>query len=219
MSRIAHCATLLATLVATLALALVGCGGSTTTTTSAAPSGAAAASCPKQWRAGWQRLANDIGSTVFCPAWMPEPVDAKLDGIYRNGRWVDEKDNNSYLVSFLWVDRDAGVGREVHLNFRGYPGRTKIPTCESTHTVKGKTVRRPVPCFADRGKTKRIGNVTTTVYTVNQGIDEWHVLYLWRQGGSLYTVSEHVVEPYAFSEVVANLERIVRGLVRLQPAV
>lgn len=204
-------------LLAALAVVLAGCGNkeSASTMASAAPAGTAA--CPATWRVGWQRLANDVGTTVYCPRWMPKPLDARMGGIYRNGRWVDAKDK-SYLVSFLWVDDDAGVSQEVHVNFRGYPGRTTIPTCESTNTVEGKTVRKPVPCFADRRATKRIGGLTATVYTVNQGIDAWHVLYLWRHAGSLYTVSEHVVAPYSYSEVAANLERMIRGLVPLEPA-
>ena len=76
-----------------------------------------------------------------------------------------------------------------------------------------------VPCFDDRGATKKLGSITATIYTVNQGIDEWHVLYLWRHNGSLYTVSEHVVSPYSYAQVVKNLERIIRGFVPLEPTV
>ena len=75
------------------------------------------------------------------------------------------------------------------MNFRGYPHRTTIPTCESTATENGKTVRTPIPCFADPGVKKQIGGITVTPYTANQGIDEWHVLYLWRHAGTLYTAS------------------------------
>ena len=204
-------------LLAVLAVALAGCGGRDTIATSAAGAPANAVACPQAWKAGWQRVANDVGAPVYCPRWMPSPLDARIGGVYRNGRWVDKKDK-SYLVSFVWIDSDSGVSGEVHVNFRGYPGRTTIPTCESTHTENGKTVRKPVPCFADRGATKHIGDITATVYTVNQGIDEWHVLYVWRHAGSLYTVSEHVIAPYSYSEVVANLDRITRGLVKLEPA-
>jgi hypothetical protein len=204
-------------LLAALAVVLAGCGNKEAASTSAAAASAGTASCPSAWKAGWQRLANDVGTTVYCPTWMPQPLDARMGGIYRNGRWVDAQDR-SYLVSFLFVDHDSIVSREVHVNFRGYPGRTTIPTCESTDTVGGKTIHKPVPCFADRGATKRIGAISATPYTVNQGIDAWHVLYLWRRAGALYTVSEHVVAPYSYSEVVANLERIIRGLVPLEPA-
>jgi hypothetical protein len=203
-------------LVAILAVAASGCGGEERQTASAPRETAAVASCPKAWKAGWQRLANDVGSLVYCPTWMPPEVDAKIDGRFRNGRWVD--DDKSYLVSFLWLDQDAGVSREVHVNLRGYPGRTTIPTCESTHSVEGKTIRKPIPCFSDpQPKKRRLGDVTATVYTANQGIDEWHVLYAWKQDGSLYTVSEHVVSPYAYSQVIQNLDRMTRGLVALEP--
>jgi hypothetical protein len=204
--------------LALLAVVPAGCGtkDSASTSAAAAPAGRSA-SCPAAWKSGWQRLADDVGTTVYCPRWMPRPLDAHIGGVYKNGRWVDPKDH-SYLVSFVWVDHDSGVSQEVHVNFRGYPGRTTIPACQSTNTVNGKTIRKPVPCFADPGKTKRIGGITATIYTVNQGIDEWHVLYLWRHAGSLYTVSQHVIAPYTYSEVVANLERIIRGLVPLEPA-
>ncbi|HEU0303166.1 MAG TPA: hypothetical protein VFR32_01160 [Gaiellaceae bacterium] len=201
-------------LIAALALLASGCGGDSAPSPRTAAAGEP--SCPKAWRTGWQRLANDVGSPVYCPSWMPPEVDGKIGGRFKNGRWVDE--DRSYLVSFLWVDHDAGVSREVHVNFRGYPGRTSIPTCESTHTVKGRTIREPIPCFSDpQPKQRRLGDITATVYTVNQGIDEWHVLYAWRRDGSLYTVSQHVVSPYSYRRVVENLDRIARGLVTLEP--
>lgn len=204
-------------LIAALATAFAGCGGGGGTSANA-PANAPAAACPGAWKAGWQRLADELGAPVYCPTWMPEPLDAKIGGQYKNGRWADKRDN-SYLVSFVWVDHDAGVSREVHVNFRGYFGRTAIPTCQSTHTVKGKTVRKPVPCFADPQPTKRVlGDVSATVYTVNQGIDEWHVLYAWGRNGSLYTASEHVIAPYSYKRVVRNLDRMVRGLVMLEPS-
>ena len=59
-----------------------------------------------------------------------------------------------------------------------------------------------VPCFADPQGTLRVGDILATVYTVNQGEDEWHVLYAWRHGGSLYTVSEHVHPPYTYKQML-----------------
>ena len=203
--------------MAAFAVALAGCGSSGGGSSSSAGE-VKTSSCPTAWQAGWQRLADDVGAPAYCPTWMPKPVDAKIDGVFKNGRWVDLKDN-SYLVSFLWVDQDAGVSREVHVNFRGYPGRTTVPTCETTNTVKGTTVRKPIPCFADPQPKKRVfGDITATVYTVNQGIDQWHVLYAWKHNGSLYTVSEHVVAPYSYSQVIRNLDRMARGLVALEPS-
>ena len=203
-------------LVAAAAL-LAGCGDGSSSPVSNGET-TAAVTCPKAWQAGWQRLADDVGSPVYCPTWMPKEIDGQIGGRFHNGRWVDRKDK-SYLVSFLWVDRDAGVSREVHVNFRGYPGRTSIPSCESTHTVKGKTIREPIPCFSDpQPKKRRIGDITATVYTANQGIDEWHVLYAWTRDGSLYTLSEHVASPYPYSQIVRNLDRMAKSLVVIEPS-
>lgn len=203
-------------MVALLAAVATGCGG-TDSGSSPSATTATSAACPKAWKAGWQRLADDVEAPVYCPTWMPPEVDAKIDGRFRNGRWVDE--DKSYLVSFLWLDQDAGVSREVHVNFRGYPGETAVPKCESTLSVKGKTVRKPIPCFSDpQPKKRRLGDITATVYTANQGIDEWHVLYAWTHDGSLYTASEHVASPYSYSRVVGNLDRMTKGLVMLQPS-
>jgi hypothetical protein len=178
---------------------------------------ARAKECPAAGREGWQRLANQIGALVYCPTWMPRPLDAKIGGSYANGRSIGK--DRSYLVSFVWVDRDTGgITGEVHVNLRGYPGRTAIPVCEDTLTVKGKTVRKPIPCFADPRGTRRVGGITATMYTANQGADEWHVLYAWRRAGSLYAVSEHVARPYSYKQVVQNLDRILQGLVPIQPS-
>ena len=182
--------------IAALAVVSAGCGGDGDY--SASPGGSPARPrprrrpCPKAWKAGWQRLADDVGAPVYCPTWMPPEVDAKMDGqVTRTAAgWTSDK---SYLVSFLWLDQDAGISREVHVNFRGYPGQTAIPKCESTHTVKGTTIRKPIPCFSDpQPEKRRLGDITATVYTANQGIDEWHVLYAWKRDGSLYTASQHV---------------------------
>ena len=204
------------------ALLAAGCGSSSKPATPvAAPkqetgSAAVPTSCRAEWRAGWQKLANEIRAPVFCPTWMPQPLDAKMGGRWFNGRFVDP--DRSYLVSFVWQETSATDVQEVHVNFRGYPGRTSIPICEDTLTVNGKTVHPKIPCFGDAHRGKRFGPRTVTVYTANQGVDQWHVLFAWLEGGSLYTISEHVAPPNTYVQVVANLSRMMRGLVRLQPA-
>jgi hypothetical protein len=188
---------------------VAGCGGAD----DAAPStrAAAAPACPAEWKPGWQRLANRIQAPVFCPSWMPNPLTGEIDGPWESGYVV--KRDRSYLVSFLWHE----AGNDVHVNFRGYPGNTKIPTCEDTQTVAGTTRRREIPCFSDRQRTRKVGNFDVTLYTVNQGVDQWHLLYTWKTAGSLYTLSEHVAPPFSLSRVHRNLERLLRGLVRLEP--
>lgn len=167
---------------------------------------AASTSCPTAWRVGWQKLANRIHAPVYCPTWMPDPLDARIGGGYANGEFVDP--DRSYLVSFVWMEPGSG---EVHVNFRGYPGKTKIPTCSDLTTDK------PVPCFSDPSGVVRRGDIAARVYTANQGADQWHILYAWRRAGSLYALSEHVAPPYTYDQVAANLKRMLAGLVLVSP--
>lgn len=190
-------------------LVAAGCGGDED---ESAPRAATAAPvCPAEWKPGWQRLANRIQAPVFCPSWMPNPLTGEIDGPWESGYAV--KRDRSYLVSFLWHE----AGNDVHVNFRGYPRSTKIPTCEDTQTVGGVTHRRKIPCFSDRQRTRRIGRFDVTLYTVNQGVDQWHLLYTWKTAGSLYALSEHVAPPFSLRRVHQNLERMLRGLTRVEP--
>jgi hypothetical protein len=196
-----------------LAVVSSGCGGDDS---SASAARAGPPTCPQPQRADWQKLANEIAAPVYCPSWLPWPLGGKFGGRFFNGRSVDP--DRSYLVSWVWFETGGGIVQEVHVNLRGYPGSTRIPTCEDTLTVGGETVRKKIPCFSDKQRQKRLGGKRVTVYTANQGADAWHVLYAWRDRGSLYTLSEHVAAPYTFRQVVAHLDRMTRRLVRIQPA-
>ncbi len=194
--------------LALLAALTGGCGGDARQSAAAKASGPA---CPKAWRVGWQRLANRIDAPVYCPSWVPSPLTAELEGEWNTVNSVDP--DRSYLVGFAWQERSE----EVHVNFRGYPGRTRVPTCLDVQTGAGKVRRRPVPCFSDARGVKRAGGVVATVYTVNRDADMWHVLYAWRRQGTLYTLSEHIAPPLTYARVVQNLDRMLRGLVLLEP--
>lgn len=204
-----------AVLLPAFAALAAGCGGGGSTKSAQAATGAT--TCPKEWRAGWQRLADQVGSPVYCPSWMPAPLDAKIGQGFASTKSLDPK-THAYLVSFAHVDSDSGITGEVHVNLRGYPGSTRIPTCEDTLTVKGVTKHTKIPCFADPRFTRRLGGAKVTAYTVNQGADQWHVLYAWRHDGSLYTVSEHVAPPFTYRQVVHNLDRLLHGLVLVRPS-
>jgi hypothetical protein len=196
---------------------LAGCGGTSPSPSAGPASGAATPSCPQAWKGGWQGLANQVGAPVYCPTWMPKPLDGHIGAQYADARVVDK--DHSYLVSFVWVEHDAGgVTGEVHVNFRGYPGRTAIPMCEDTLTVNGKTVHPKLRCFADPKEKRQLAGISATLYTANQGIDQWHLLYAWRHKGSLYTLSEHVAPPYSYKQVTQNLDHMARGLVVVDPA-
>jgi uncharacterized protein YceK len=209
-----------AILIGLLAVVLLasGCGSSDATTAAAgaAKTSKAPNACPAAWRTGWQALADEIKAPVYCPSWMPDPLVGKIGGPWFNGRFVNK--DRAYLVSFAWFESGAAGVQEVHVNFRGYPGKSAIPVCEDTLTVNGKTVHPKLPCFSDAKGSKRVGGTKVTVYTANQGVDQWHLLYAWHHRGSLYTVSEHVVAPYTYKQVVSNLDRVMRGLTPLSPS-
>ena len=171
-------------------------------------SGTPKASCPAAWAKGWQTLANKVGAPVYCPRWMPNPLDAKIGGQYQDAYGIGK--DHSYLISFL-EHGDLGSG-DVHVNFRGYPGRTTIPLCPAP-IGKGTT-----PCFSDPAGHVRANGIRATVYRVNQGEDQWHILLLWRYDHSLYTVSQHVINPYdSVTRVLQNMKHVLSSLVLVQP--
>ena len=175
-----------------------------------APSaGAGARACPQAWAGGWQKLANRVGAPVYCPTWMPNPLDAQMSGQYIDIYSISK--DRSYLVSFL-AHGDLGSG-DVHVNFRGYPGRAKVPKCPAP------VGEGTVPCFSNPVGKLRTNGIDATVYQVNQGADQWHILLAWHYRGSLYAVSEHVIPPYRFStQVKHNLTLLLKSLVLVKPS-
>ena len=190
-------------LLLVLGVVLAGCSGDDKVQSSAS---ATPAGCPEALKPEWQQLANRVGVPVYCPNWMPSPLDADIGGQWNSSGPIVNR-NRSFLVGFLWHEANSG---DVHVNFRGFPGTTAMPRC-----LDGK---RSIPCFSDPRGTRRIGDKKVTVYTVSRDADQWHVTYLWRRNGTLYTVSEHVAPPLTFRKVVANLDRLVGGLELIEPA-
>jgi hypothetical protein len=208
-------------ILAVVALVASGCGGDTATNAPAAPRKLTAEQlhvCPRAWRPGWQRLANRIDAPVYCPSWLPDPLTGQIVGQVSfggaGGPSVSVSPDRSYLVSLAWAEPQSG---EVHVNLRGYPGRTKVPTCLYQDYNHGKLYSKPVACFADARGSVRERGITATVYTVNQDADLWHVLYAWHFRGGLYTLSEHVAQPLTYQKVIANLHRMLRDLVVVEP--
>jgi hypothetical protein len=188
------------------ALALAGCGASDSVNASAKMR------CPARALAGWQRLANRIDAPVFCPSWIPDPLDGVIGSQWNNINEVSR--DRSYLESWVWQETGMGAaGGEKHVNLRGYPGRSRVPRCVNADSKTPKSI----PCFADPGGHVHAGGLTATVYNVNQDADQWHVLYAWRYAGGLYTVSEHVAPPFGYAKVRQNLDRMLRGVVVVRP--
>jgi hypothetical protein len=96
---------------------------------------------------------------------------------------------------------------------RGYPGVTKIPRCRT-----GGVDSKNVPCFdGARGKVTA-GGITAQLYSgPNQDMDAWHAVLLWRKGGTLYTLSEHVAPPLTFNKTVSYLKRELASLAVINP--
>jgi hypothetical protein len=164
--------------------------------------------CPQQWAEGWQVLANKVEAPVYCPTWMPNPLDARIGGQYQDIYSIGK--DRSYLVSFL-EHGDLGSG-DVHVNFRGYPGQLSVPKCPAP-VGHGMT-----PCFSNPVAHLSANGIRATVYQVNQGADQWHILLAWHYRGTLYAVSEHVIPPYRFStQVRHNLSQLLKSLVLVRP--
>ena len=203
-----------------LALAVVAplsaCGSQSASGQPPAASQPAAAVCPSDWAAGWQRLANRAGAPVYCPGWVPSPLSGQISGQYpgQGSRSVTVNKDGSYLVSLIWSDASG----EVHVNFGGYLHSTAVPRCDDVETTNGTSVRTKVPCFSDPSGTYRVHGVTATLYTVNRGPDQWHLLYAWKYRGSLYTVSQHVAAPLTYSQASGDLKRMLNELVLVEPA-
>ena len=208
---------------AAVVLAAAGCGGgskSSNAVDAPPPSAAAKPTCPVSWRPVYQKLANQIHAAVYCPSWMPSPLTGQIGPTVSfggaGGSSLSVDKDGSYLALFVWAEPGSG---EVHVNLRGYPGRKRVPTCIKEDTNGTKLIKTPVPCFADARGTVRAPGIVATVYTVNQDADLWHVLYAWHYRGGLYTVSQHVALPLSYDQVLSSLNRILRGLVLVQPRV
>jgi hypothetical protein len=200
----------LGVLAVVLVLVTVGCGEASLPRRVA--DYGAPRSCPAKALPGWQRLANRIRAPVYCPTWLPDPLDGVIGSRWNNIDAVSR--DRSYLESWVWQETGAGAaGGELHVNLRGYPGRTSIPKCVDADS----STRRLIKCFSDPHGRVRANGVAATVYTVNQDADQWHVLYAWRHRGSLYTVSEHVAPPVTYRKARRYLDRILRGLVLVLP--
>ena len=191
-------------------LLATGCGAAKKAAT---PAPVVTQTPPCAYPAGWEKLAAKVKAPVYCPGWLPDPLTSQIDGKWSNGNSVSP--DRSYLESFVWQETGAGAaGGELHVVLRAYPGVTKIPTCRT-----GGSDSRNVPCFdGARGKVTA-GGITAQLFSgPNQDMDAWHAVLLWRKGGTLYTLSEHVAPPLTFNKTVSYLKRELASLVLIKPA-
>jgi hypothetical protein len=183
-------------------LLLTACGNSA----EPAARASSAATCPAPWLRGWEKLADQIDAPVYCPSWMPNPLDGRIGGEWNGLRLVDR--HGGFLVSFIYQETGSG---EVHVNFHRWPG-VRMPLC------RAETSSRRIPCYSEPAGVVHANGIDATLYTVSRDADQWHLSYLWRRGGATYVVSEHVAPPYTFQRVKQNVTRILRSLVLVRPA-
>src|SRR5918912_966058 len=101
--------------VAALALVVLACAGCASS--AAGPKGAAPPkkACTAAQLAGWKKLARRIHAAVYCPSWLPDPLDGVIGSRWNN---IDEVSRDgSYLESWVWQETGPGAaGGELHVN-------------------------------------------------------------------------------------------------------
>jgi hypothetical protein len=162
----------------------------------AGPSG----SCPAEWRAEWQGLADRIDAPVYCPGWLPAALASEA-----HHASVDA--DGSYQAGFH--DPEVRFG-DIHVVVARYPG-TEFPRCTDLET------RKVVPCANKPTVRKRLAGLSVTLYERTWGHEANHLLYAWTYQGSLYTASIHRDRTVTRAIVLRHLERVVRNLERIDP--
>src|SRR5437588_2742949 len=138
-----------------VAVACAGCASSAARPKAAAPT---KPTCTPAQLAGWKKLARRIHAPVYCPSWLPDPLDGVIGSRWNNIDAVSR--DRSYLESWVWQETGMGAaGGEKHVNLRGYPGRRRVPHCVNADTKTPKFI----PCFADPAGQVRAGGLTATV--------------------------------------------------------
>src|SRR5213592_3224227 len=153
---------------AALLLVAVACAGCASSAARPKAAATAKATCTPAQLAGWKKLARRIQAPVYCPSWLPDPLDGVIGSRWNNIDAVSR--DRSYLESWVWQETGMGAaGGELHVNLRGYPGRTRIPKCVDDDTAK----RTLIPCFDDPHGVVHGRGLAATVFTVNQDADQW----------------------------------------------
>jgi hypothetical protein len=155
--------------------------------------------CPRAWAASWQMWTNRVGMKLYCPGWLPSPIDGVIHGQWNTARVPDRQ----WQLGYAWLEN----GELVHVVFEGYPPGTFPPTCEGE------------PCFSGaETKTEHIAGHDVTWYDRNLASHTGHVAAIFRSFGNVYVISIHVASPVTTTDVAkADLRHIIRSLALLTP--
>jgi hypothetical protein len=162
---------------------------------------AVAVGCSKAWAAGWQKWTDKVGMPVWCPGWMPSPVDAII-----HGQWnTAQVEQHQWQLGYAWLEE----GQLVHVIFEGYPPGTFPPTCEGG-----------VPCFGgEEATSETIAGHVVHWFDHNQASHSGHIAAVFASGGNTYVVSIHVVSPVSTKAIAKrDLRHIIASSSLLKPA-
>jgi hypothetical protein len=175
--------------------AACGSGGASSGSKTAAPTG-----CAKAWKTGWQTWSDKVGMPVWCPGWMPSPIDAIIHGQWNTARI----EQHQWQLGYAWLEE----GQLVHVVFEGYPEGTFPPRCEG------------VPCFGgEEAGSERVGGHVVHWYDHNHASHSGHIAGIFRSGTDTYVVSIHVASPVATKAIAKrDLRHIISSSSKLTPA-
>jgi hypothetical protein len=162
-------------------------------------SAAAGHGCAKLWAAGWQKWTNEVGMPVWCPGWMPAPIDAII-----HGQWnTAEVERHQWQLGYAWLE----LGGLVHVIFEGYPPGTFPPRCGA------------VPCFqGEEAKSEIVAGHLVHWYDHNHASHTGHIAAVFKSGVNTYVVSIHVAAPVSTKAIAKrDLRHIIRSSSLLKP--
>jgi hypothetical protein len=182
-------------LLAVVVVVVAACGSSD----SSSGSKPQATVCPKAWAASWQTWADQVGMTIYCPGWLPSPIDGVIHGQWNTARVPDKQ----WQLGYAWLEQ----GELVHVVFEGYPPGTFPPNCEGT------------PCFGGREpKVEQVAGRAVTWYDHNLASHTGHIAAIFHASGNIYVISIHVASPVSTpADAKADLRHIIRSLAPVQP--
>jgi len=183
-------------LLVAVAVISAGCGSGSSDSGS---NPTVASGCSKTWKAGWQKWTDKVRMPVWCPGWMPSPIDAIIHGQWNSAR----VEQHQWQLGYAWLEE----GQLVHVIFEGYPQGTFPPRCEG------------VACFGgEEPAAEQIAGHVVHFYDKNHASHSGHIAAIFRSGPDTYVVSIHVASPVSTKAVAKrDLRHIISSMSELKP--
>ena len=169
-------------------------GSSPTTVGSGPPP---AVSCPAAWADDWRQWSARVGMAVWCPSWLPSPIDGVIGGQFNTAA----SPGRVWQLGFVY--REVGFAELIHVVFEGYPPDRWPRRCGDG------------PCFGGEQGGETIAGHRVTWYRHNKGSSSAHVAGVFRDGGNVYVVSMHIWQPRDAEQTKQIVRRMIAELVRV----